>query len=145
MKTLRRDAHINATVEEVHNFGQNPDQWEQWYANFKGPKSCTGHGEAGTVVEGKYSLLGIRLPVTIEVLESTNRRWKVKITGPMEGEQIVNLVEEGDGSHLEMITHYQMPNKVLNKLANNKMTERMMLRAMVKTIENWKNICETMH
>lgn len=145
MKTLRSDIHIDASAEEVHRFGQNPEYWEQWYTGFKGPRMVSGHGEAGTVVEGKYALMGLRLPIRIEVIESTDSQWRIKIIGPMEGEQIVRFTEEGAGSHLEMITTYGASGKLFSKIANNRLAEKVMLRSMEKTITNWKAMCEMRH
>ncbi len=142
MKTLRSDIHIDASPKKVHQLGQNPMKWEQWYANFKGPKKCEGEGEAGTIVEGKYALMGMRVPIKIEVLESTDQKWRVRIMGLMEGEQTVTFIEEGDGSHLEMITSYKASGRVMGKLANNRLMEKLMMRSMEKTIFNWKKMCE---
>ncbi len=145
MKTIRTDIHMNATVDEVHRFGQNPEKWEQWYVNFSRPKILNGHGETGTVIEADYKIMGVHIPVTIEVLKSTENHWEGKFSGAMEGEQIVNVVEEGDGSHVEMIWKYSMSNRLLNRLADTKIAERMIERAMAQSIENWKDICETHH
>lgn len=145
MKTIRTDIHIDAPVDEVHRFGHNPEKWEQWYVNFGSPKILNGHGEAGTVIEADYKIMGVHIPVTIEVMEDSENHWEGKFSGAMEGEQIVNVVEEGDGSHVEMIWKYAMSNRLLNKLADTKVAEKMIERAMNQSIENWKAMCEMKH
>ncbi len=145
MKTIRSDIHIDAPVHEVHMFGQDPEKWEQWYVNLSGHKTLTGHGEEGTIVEAEYSVMGVHVPVKIEVVESNDHHWKGRITGAMEGDQIINVVEEGDGSHVEMLMHYSMTNKLMDKIADSKVAEKLIERSMLHSIENWKTMCEMKH
>lgn len=145
MKTLRNDIHINASIDEVHNFGKDPKHWDEWYENLIGPTKVTGTGEVGTIVEFEYSLMGIHVPITLEVIEDARDHWVARFSGGMEGEQIVNLVKEGDGSHVEMIYNYTLKNKVLDKISDMRIMEKMLNRSMKHTIENWKTICEMKH
>lgn len=145
MGTVRKDIHIEAPIEVVHNFGHDPKRWEEWYMNFRGPKKLTGEGEAGTIVEAEYTLMGIHIPIRIEVIEDEVGHWEGKITGAMQGEQIIDVVPEGNGSHVEMKWTYSLSNKVLNKVADNRVAEKIMERSLEQTMENWKMMCETKH
>jgi hypothetical protein len=144
MKTLKNDIHIDAPLMDVHNYGKDPKHWEEWYTNLQHAKIITGEGEEGTIVEFDYSIMGVHIPVKLEVVDSEAHHWVGKFSGGMNGEQIVNLIEEGDGTHAEMIYNYEMTNKMMGRIANSKIMEKMLKRSMQHTIENWKTMCEEM-
>ena len=144
MKTLRNDIHIDASMEAVQNFGGDPNHWEDWYENLQHAKVIRGEGDKGTIVEFDYSFMGIHVPVKLEILENDEHHWVGKFTGGVNGEQIVNFEEEGQGTHVEMIYKYEMTNKLMNRFSNTRLMERMLRRSMVHTIENWKIMCEGM-
>jgi len=145
MGTVKSDIYIDAPVDEVHNFGHDPNKWSQWYVNFRGPEKMTGNGAAGTIVEGEYTLMGVHIPVRIEVIEDTRNHWESRITGAMEGEMNVTMVPDGSGSHVEFRWTYALPSELLSKLVDSRFAEKMMERALVHTMENWKMMCEMKH
>jgi len=144
MKTLRNDIHIDASMDVVHNFGKDPKHWEEWYENLQHAKIIRGDGEEGTIVEFDYSMMGVHVPVHLEVIESNNHHWEGQFSGGLNGNQIVNLVEEGEGTHLEMVSNYEMTGKVLKRFSDTRLMEKMLKRSMQHTIENWKIMCEEM-
>jgi hypothetical protein len=139
----KKGIFINAPMEKVNRYGRNPYTWPEWYSNFIGPDKMTGDGGVGTIMEAKYSVMGKQIPIIIEVVEDTLPVWKGKFSGSMEGEIIVKLSPNGDGTDAEIDWIYSFKKGVLGKIADMKVVERLLGHSLANTMENWKTICES--
>jgi len=144
MGTLQKSITINMPADKLHKYMKNPTNWSHWYANLSEAEKITGEGEAGTIVESKYSVLGVSMPITTEVLESTVNVWRGKISGAITSEQSFELVPRENGTEINMKSEYSIPSGVFGKVADKLVVEKIIEHSIDHTLENLKLICESM-
>jgi len=148
MSHLKKSIFINTPLKKVVDFGTNPNKWALWYAHLSGPEKLTGEGEAGTKGEFKYSLLGIHLPMTVEVKESvtteTSHFWKGTFEGPLSGVQTFSYLSKDNGTDVTVEIEYTVPGSILGKIADVLIIEKLQENATIHTLENLKAICESL-
>ncbi len=143
MGKARHTVLIDAPINDVHNFGKDPSKWQEWFINFHGPDKVTGGGGVGTMVEGKFSIMGKKFPSTVEVLEDRVEFWRAKTTGPLEGEIKVFLEEKDKGTEATLEWTYTLKKGKIGKFADSLVIERMVEHGLKNSIDNWKVICES--
>ena len=143
MGEAKKSIFIDAPMEKVHRYGRNPYTWPEWYSNFIGPDKVTGDGGVETIIDFRYSVMGKQIPIKIEVVKDTLPEWKGQFSGSMEGEIIVKLSPNGNGTDAEIDWRYSIKKGVLGKIADLKMVEKLLGHSLANTMENWKVICES--
>ncbi len=147
MWTIRKSIVIDRPVKEVFNYASNPTYWYQWYAGLSEPENLKGKGEVGTTVEMKYALLGMNLPISLEVIENSSegnsRFWNGQITGALNSKQSWTYNAEGTGTEVKFNMEYELPGNVLGKVANKLIVKKLMDNSAEQTMKNLKDICET--
>lgn len=146
MSVIERSIFINAPVEEVFKPASDPKAWEQWYAGLSGPDSMVGEGEAGSVLSFNYSMIGLKLPITVKVIErSTSPEkcvWSGTFEGGIDGKQTFTYTKKDGGTQVDAHIEYTIPGKVLGKIANNKIVEKLQEHATEHSLSNLKVLAE---
>ncbi|MDS8771846.1 hypothetical protein RLL94_00580, partial [Streptococcus pneumoniae] len=68
MALAHQSIFIQAPIDEVFQFAKKPGNWTSFYNHLSKPERIEGTGEAGTEVETVFSIVGLRFPVTINVI-----------------------------------------------------------------------------
>ena len=148
MSSLKESIFINAPLEKVAGYAMNPKEWAHWYAHLSEPTKLVGDGDTGTVGEFKYTILGIHLPMTVEVKECTQGSekhvWKGTFEGPLSGTQTFTYIAKDGGTQVVGEIDYNMPENIVGKVANLLVVEKIQENATVATLKNLKAICESL-
>lgn len=148
MSRLTKSIFIDAPLEKVAEYGKNPNGWAHWYAHLSEPKKLVGDGEVGTVGEFTYSMLGMHLPMMVEVKEWSagpdKYVWSGTFEGPLSGTQKVTYLPNGDGTDVTLEIEYTVPGNIFGKIADLILLEKVQENATVATLENLKAFCEAM-
>ena len=146
MATMEHSIVIQAPLAKVIALAHDPYRWHTWFAGLSEPEKVSGNGDVGTVVEHHYLMMGMRFPVTSRVLMRTETpeelEWQAAIEGPLSGKQHWRYKAEGDATHITAHLEYTVPGKILGKIANRLVIERMQERGLQQTLENLKMLCE---
>lgn len=146
MPVIHKQIFIDAPVEEVFKIGWDPNMWEQWYVGLSGPDIMHGDGEAGSVVELNYTVIGINFPIitkVIEVIRSPEKSvWTGTFEGGIVGGQTFTYTKEGDGTRVEAHVDYTMPGKILGKIGNSRIVEKIQENAIEHSLSNMKLLAE---
>ncbi|MBF7096817.1 SRPBCC family protein [Alkalibacter mobilis] len=147
MSNLKKSIFINAPMEKVAKYGTNPKEWGHWYAHLSDPENLVGEGEAGTVGEFKYTMLGMHLPMKVEVIENTQSPekhvWMGTFEGPLSGKQTFTYIAKDGGTEVDVDIEYTVPGSILGRIADILIIEKIQENATVATLENLKAICES--
>ncbi len=146
MVHMEKSIVIAAPLDKVAALAGDSHRWHTWFAGLSEPDHVTGDNYAGTVVEHHYLLMGLRFPVTTRVLERTltpeESQWHATIEGPFEGKQHWSYLAEGDTTRVTARLDYTVPGKLLGRMANRLLIERMQERNLEQTLGNLKLLCE---
>ncbi len=146
MAVVKKGVFIDAPIEKVFKHAIDPMKWDQWYAGLSGPEKISGDGGSGTVTEFHYSMVGFRLPITIKVEEVTSSTeqcvWKGSFDGGISGTQVFTYTKKDNGTQVEALIDYTVPGKVLGKIANKLVVEKMQENSTEQTLSNLKALLE---
>ena len=148
MATFEKTIFINAPVEKVYEYTNNPENWSHFYNGLSEPESISGKGEVGTIVKSSYSMMGIHFPITIEVTESKRTDdggaiWSGSITGSFPTKQISRYVAKDGGTELTFDIDSVPPETLFTKILDKLVTDKMEENSTQHTLENIKAICES--
>lgn len=147
MVHLEKSIVIEAPLDKVAVLAGDPQRWHAWFAGLSEPDQVTGDGNAGTVVEHHYLLMGLRFPVITRVLERIltpeESQWQATIEGPFDGKQHWSYLAEGDMTRVTARLDYTVPGNLLGRMANRLLIERIQERNLEQTLGNLKLLCET--
>src|SRR5690606_2835048 len=103
--------------------------------------------ETGTTMDMKYTMLGMHLPIEVEVLETgkdgDGYSWNGTVKGAITSEQFWTYVPEGKGVEISLDMNYELPGKLVGKVANKLIIKKLMDNSMEQTLNNLKAVCET--
>lgn len=151
MAHIEKSLTIDAPIDRVYGLARDPRRWHTWWPNLTEGELVKGEGEAGTVVEHAYRLLGIPIDVTTRVLEDHREgdtaRWRGAIDGPLDGEQTWSYRSVAGGRATEVTAQvdYTVPGKVLGPAVDRLVVERIQEHAVEHTLANLKLLCEAAH
>lgn len=143
MGEARSREFIEAPVKDVHIYARDPRKWRVWFVNFHGPDEMTGDGGVGTIIEARYSILGNKFPVTIEVMEDRKDFWRGKITGIMDGELTASQLLQDEGTEFIMEWKYSLSMGKIGSIADSQAIEKIISHSLANSVENLKTICES--
>lgn len=146
MSTIDKSIFIDAPVEEVFRLGWDPKSWEQWYTGLSGPDDMEGDGDAGSVLHMHYSMAGLQMPITVSVIEVSRTPdksvWKGSFSGGINGSQTLTYTKESKGTHVDAHVEYTIPGKVMGKIGNTKVVEKLQEHAIEHSLSNLKTLAE---
>lgn len=147
MWNIKKSVYIDRPVDEVYHFAIDPTRWFQWYVGLSEPENLVGKGETGTTMDLKYTMLGMHLPVTVEVTETSkdgdSYAWHGTVKGAITSQQFWTYVPEGKGMKITLDMNYELPGKLVGKVANTLIIKKLMDNSVEQTLNNLKAVCET--
>lgn len=146
MSHIHKSVLVNASLEGVHEFATDPRSWHEWWIGLGKPEEVFGNGEPGTIVRHHYRMTGLDLPVTTTVVEDLSGprecRWKGEFEGGLAGRQVWLYVSRGELTEVIVDIDYTIPGRVLDRIADRSVIERLEEKAIEHTLENLKLYCE---
>lgn len=147
MWNIKKSIYIDRPIDEVYQFAIDPTNWFQWYVGLSEPENLVGKGETGTAVDLKYTMLGMHFPLKVEVLDTSKNgdsySWKGSVKGAITSQQFWTYVPEGEGVEISLDMNYELPGKLIGKVANTLIIKKLMDNSMEQTLNNLKAVCET--
>ena len=147
MSHIHKSILINAPVEKVYNFARDPRRWNTFFVGLGAPEDIKGNGEAGTTVKQNFTMLGIAFPITTRVVDEklvgTKAYWKGAVEGPLTATNDWNYTAKGpDQTEIAVDIDYTIPGKLLGKITDKLLVEKIQDKAAATTLENFKLLCE---
>lgn len=147
MWNIKKSVYIDRPIDDVYHYAIDPTRWFQWYVGLAEPENLVGKGETGTTLNTKYTMLGMHMPISVEVLETgkdgKGYMWKGTVKGAIQSEQFWTYTPEGDGVEISLDMNYELPGKLLGKVANSLIIKKLMDNSMEQTLNNLKAVSET--
>lgn len=147
MWNIKRSVYINRPIDEVYDFATDPTHWFQWYVGLSEPENLIGKGETGTTMDLKYTMMGMHFPIKAQVVEANKNGdaylWKGDIKGTINSHSTWTYVPERNGVEIFLDMNYELPGKLVGKMANTLIIKKLMENSMQQTLDNLKIICET--
>lgn len=143
----QKSVYIDRPIDEVYHYAINPSDWFQWYVGLSEPQNLVGQGETGTTMNMKYTMLGMHLPIEVEVVETgkdgNGYTWRGTVKGAITSDQFWTYIPERKGVEISLDMNYELPGKLVGKGANKLIIQKLMNNSMEQTLNNLKAVCET--
>ena len=146
MATIKEKITINAPVEKVFGFVTSPDNWTEYVTSLTNVSDLSSAGlEPGTTFTWEYRMLGVKLSGKGSVTENMkNSAFGMKMTGAVPMSEHYTFTPSGSATELAIEITYEMPGKVLEKIANSRIVEKLNQREAMNVLEKIKVFCEEM-
>lgn len=144
MATISERIVINAPVEKVFGFVTNPANWTEYVTSLTDVSNVSSPGlEPGTSFDWEYRMLGIRLHGNGKVSANVNgREFGLAMNGTIPITEHYTFTTNSVGTELAIRIDYDLPAKVLEKIANSSLVEKLNRREAVSVLEKVKLFCE---
>lgn len=144
MATIKEKITINAPVDKVFGFMTTPDNWTEYVTSLTNVSEVSSAGlEPGTTFTWEYRMLGVKLSGTGTVTDNTrNAVFGMKMTGAVPISEYYIFTPSGDDTELAIEITYELPGKVLEKIANSRIVEKLNQREAINVLEKIKLFCE---
>jgi uncharacterized membrane protein len=143
---IQSSIFIDAPVEKVVKYATDLENLPHWAVNISDVIFEKGKSELGTIANLTYTMLGLHMPVTIEVtkFDATTEGfvWESKINGEVEGEQRWLYSAKDKGTEVEMTLTSTVPIKAICIIADNQMIQKIIGNAFRHSLDNMKFFCE---
>ena len=147
MWNINKSVYMDRPVDDVYHFAIDPNRWFLWYVGLSEPENLVGKGETGTTLDTKYTMLGMHMPISIHVLETGKEGkgylWKGTVHGTIKSKQVWTYVPEGEWMEITLDMKYELPGKLIGKVANTLIIKKLMDNSVEQTLNNLKVLCET--
>lgn len=144
MPTIEQKILINAPVAKVYAMIANASNWTEYVTSLTEVSNVSSPGlEPGTTYDWEYRMLGVKLSGTGVVTENVFRQsFAMRMEGTIPMTEKYTMREVGGGTELAIAINYQMPGKVLEKIANSRLVEKLNLREGENVLAKVKLLCE---
>lgn len=144
MATIKRTITIDAPVEKVFNFMTTPDNWTRYVNSLTNVGDFSSDALApGTTFTWEYRMLGVKMHGTGTVTEFLkNRVFAMKMAGTVPVSEHYTFTPSGDATELAMAMTYELPAKVLEKIASSSIAEKLNQKEAQNVLEKIKVFCE---
>src|SRR6266704_6890903 len=146
MATITEKITINAPVGKVFGFVTSPGNWTEYVTSLTNVSDISSAGlEPGTTFTWEYRMLGVKLNGTGSVTDNAkNSAFGMKMTGTVPISEYYTFAPAGNGTELSIKVTYELPGKVLEKIANSRVVEKLNQREALNVLEKIKVFCEEM-
>lgn len=144
MPTIKEKIIINAPLEKVFGFMTTPDNWTEYVTSLTSVTDFSSAGlEPGTTFAWEYRMLGVKLSGTGTVTDNAkNSVFGMKMAGAVPMSEYYTFAPSGDDTVLSVEITYELPGKVLEKIANSRIVEKLNQREAINVLEKIKLLCE---
>jgi len=137
---------IHAPLLAITPHFSTPERWSEWYVGLSAPTRVEGSGDVGTYSEHTYQLAGHSYPIrhTIEEvdIEDVSARWKGRFEGSFVGWHRWTYAPVNGDIEVTVDHEYELPGKVLGRIADALFVERMDARNLEHALDNLKMLSE---
>ncbi|HEY6873019.1 MAG TPA: SRPBCC family protein [Geobacteraceae bacterium] len=144
MPTIEQKIMINAPLAKVYSFITNASNWTEYVASLTEVSNVSSPGlEPGTTFDWEYRMMGVKLSGTGRVTENEFRKsFAMRMEGTIPMTEHYTLREQDGATELAIRIEYQMPGRVLEKIANSKLVEKLNQREGENVLEKIRLLCE---
>ena len=144
MPTIEQKININAPVSKVYDMIANASNWTEYVTSLTDVSNVSSPGlEPGTTYDWEYRMLGVKLSGTGVVTENISQHsFAMRMEGTIPMTEKYSLREVDGGTELSITIDYKMPGKVLEKIANSKLVEKLNIREGENVLAKVKLLCE---
>lgn len=139
---LTNKIHINSELEPYSKYAHDPRNWVEFNEGLDEVDRISGSGEVGTHIDGNYHMLGMKMPLSIDVLECSDSKWVGELHGSLEVVQTYNVEVVEDGLDITVITEGPPAKRILDKVKDNAIYRNMMSKSVEHSLEKLKDIVE---
>jgi len=141
MAKISRKATINAPVEKVFSYLNNPMNQLEWLPSITSVRNVNGEGK-GQTFSWTYKMAGLPLTGKTETVEYVpNKRFVIKSSGGITSMWTWQFSKAEGKTELDLALEYTVPVPVLGKLAE-KLVQRQNAREATLAMANIKNRME---
>jgi uncharacterized protein YndB with AHSA1/START domain len=142
MAHIEKSVLIEAPVEKVFAYASDLAHITEWFPlEVRG--STHQRVERGAKLDWSYRMMGIRFDGTSEYVDVVpNQRINVKNTGGIPSTFDYRYANEGGKTRITAVVDYEIPGKLLGKIADRLVVERVNANAAENVLANLKAICE---
>jgi len=142
METFEKSIIINAPVEKVFEYIDNPLNDPEWMIGMMEVHEVEGLPGVGRHFHWTFKMVGIPLKGQSTTMEHVpNRRTVTESQGGVSSTWAADVEPEGDGTKLTMKVEYTIPIPVLGKLAEHLISKQNQ-RNLESSMENIKHMLE---
>ena len=148
MGHLKHSVRINAPVDRVVKYSEDPNNWHTFMVGMSKPDKITGDiGAVGMQVEFNTSMAGVHMQETCRTTEDRHDpdgggHWRGEIAGTMSGWMTMDFKPENGGALVTQEMEYTAPGGALGKMADRLVFEKMQDRDMLQSLETLKLLME---
>lgn len=144
MPTIEQTILINAPVAKVYAMVANASNWTEYVTSLTDVSNVSSPGlEPGTTYDWEYRMLGVKLSGSGVVTENVfQKSFAMRMEGTIPMTEKYTMRELDGATELTVTIDYQMPGKVLEKIANSKLVEKLNKREGENVLEKVKLLCE---
>ena len=144
MPTIEQKILINAPVAKVYAMIANASNWTEYVTSLTEVSNVSSPGlEPGTTYDWEYRMLGVKLSGTGVVTENVfQESFGMRMEGTIPMTEKYAMREVDGVTVLGVTINYQMPGKVLEKIANSSLVEKLNLREADNILAKVKLLCE---
>lgn len=144
MPTIEQTILINAPVAKVYAMVANASNWTEYVTSLTDVSNVSSPGlEPGTTYDWEYRMLGVKLSGSGVVTENVfQKSFAMRMEGTIPMTEKYTMRELDGATELTVTIDYQMPGKVLEKIANSKLVEKLNKREGENVLAKVKLLCE---
>jgi coenzyme Q-binding protein COQ10 len=146
MARITKRIVIHAPIATIKPFFEQPERWPDWYLALSAPTRLEGKGEEGTYSEHTYQLAGHAYPILHTVAEvkidDVSAHWKGTFEGSFKGWHKWTYAPVDGDTEVTVEHEYTLPGKMLGRIVDALVVERMIARNLEGSLENLKMLCE---
>ena len=144
MPTIEQKIIINAPVAKVYAMIANAANWTEYVTSLTEVSNVSSPGlEPGTTYDWEYRMLGVKLSGTGVVTDNVfPQSFAMRMEGTIPMTEKYALREVDGATELSIIINYTMPGKVLERIANSKLVEKLNQREGENILAKVKLLCE---
>lgn len=144
MPAIHRMITINASVEKVFRFMTSPENWTCYVTGLTRVENFSTEAvNQGTTYTWEYRMMGITMKGTGTVTEfRENEVFAMKMTGAMPVSEHYTFSQAGESTELIMKMNYELPGRVLEKIASSSFVEKINQKEARNILEKIKLFCE---
>lgn len=146
MPAITEKIIINAPPEKVFRFIINTDNWTEYVTSLTDITDLSSPAmEPGTTFKWEYRMLGVKLNGVGRVTENVaNRSFGMKMEGSIPLAEHYTLAPVDGGTEMTVSLEYEIPNRVLERIANTRLVEKLNRREAENVLAKVKLLCEEM-
>ena len=144
MPSISEKIIINVPPEKVFRLITNTDNWTEYVTSLTDIDNLSSPGmEPGTTFRWEYRMLGVKFNGTGRVTENVPQKaFGMKMEGSFPLTEHYTMVPVDGGTEMTVTVEYEIPNRVLERIANSRLVEKLNKREAENVLAKVKLLCE---